>query len=57
MIRSGLSSKEIAGVLNISFRSVETYRNFIRKKLGITHKKVNLSSFFASLEEKSIHAD
>jgi len=57
MIRSGLSSKEIAGVLNISFRSVETYRNFIRKKLGITHKKVNLSSFFASLEEKPIRAD
>jgi hypothetical protein len=57
MIRSGLSSKEIAGVLNISFRSVETYRNFIRKKLGITHKKINLTSFFASLEEKSIHTD
>lgn len=57
MIRSGLSSKEIAGVLNISFRSVETYRNFIRKKLGITHKKVNLTSYFASLEEKPIHAD
>lgn len=57
MIRSGLSSKEIAGVLNISFRSVETYRNFIRKKLGITHKKVNLASFFASLEEKPMITD
>ncbi|MFH0727958.1 MAG: LuxR C-terminal-related transcriptional regulator [Pseudomonadota bacterium] len=57
MIRSGLSSKEIAAVLNISFRSVETYRNFIRKKLGITHKKVNLTSFFASLEEKPVHAE
>ncbi len=49
MIRSGLSSKEVARVLNISYRSVETYRNYIRKKLGITNQKINLTTYLASL--------
>jgi len=50
MIRSGLSSKEIAKVLNISHRSVETYRNYIRKKLGIINQKINLASFLSRLQ-------
>ena len=50
MIRSGLSSKEIAKVLNISHRSVETYRNYIRKKLGIINQKVNLATFLSNLQ-------
>jgi len=49
MIRTGLSSKEIGKMLNLSFRSVETYRNHIRKKLGITNKKVNLNSYLSGL--------
>ena len=49
MIRSGLSSKEIARLINISYRSVETYRNYIRKKLGITNQKINLTTYLASL--------
>ncbi len=50
MIRSGLSSKEIAKLLNISHRSVETYRNYIRKKLGIINQKVNLATFLSRLQ-------
>lgn len=50
MIRSGLSSKEIARILNISHRSVETYRNYIRKKLGIINQKVNLATFLSTLK-------
>ncbi len=49
MIRNGLSSKEIAKLLNLSYRSVETYRNHIRKKLGITNKKVNLTTYLNTL--------
>jgi DNA-binding CsgD family transcriptional regulator len=49
MIRTGLSSKEIGKMLNLSYRSVETYRNHIRKKLGITNKKINLTSYLSGL--------
>jgi DNA-binding CsgD family transcriptional regulator len=49
MIRAGLGSKEIGKMLNISYRSVETYRNHIRKKLGITNKKINLTSYLSGL--------
>lgn len=49
MIKNGLTSKEIGRLLNISYRSVETYRNYIRKKLGITNKKINLVSYFGQL--------
>ncbi|WP_320043271.1 LuxR C-terminal-related transcriptional regulator [uncultured Desulfobacter sp.] len=49
MIRTGLSSKEIGKMLNLSYRSVETYRNHIRKKLGISNKKINLTSYLAGL--------
>ena len=49
MIRNGLSSKEIARLLNISYRSVETYRNYVRKKFGITNKKVNLATYLSEL--------
>jgi DNA-binding CsgD family transcriptional regulator len=34
-LRLGLSSKEIASLLNISLRSVETFRYRLRKKLGL----------------------
>nr|WP_320015950.1 LuxR C-terminal-related transcriptional regulator [uncultured Desulfobacter sp.] len=49
MIRTGLSSKEIGKMLNLSYRSVETYRNHIRKKLDITNKKINLTSYLSGL--------
>jgi DNA-binding CsgD family transcriptional regulator len=43
-----LSSKEIANLLNLSERSVETYRSNIRKKLNISKNK-SLGVFFKSL--------
>jgi DNA-binding CsgD family transcriptional regulator len=49
MIRNGLSSKEIAGLLHISYRTIELHRATIRKKFGITHKSVNLASYLQSL--------
>ena len=45
MIRDGLTSKEIARLTNISFRTVEIHRSRIRKKLGITDPAINLASF------------
>lgn len=49
LIKEGLSSKEIAGNLNISALTVNKYRENIRKKLEIKNKKVNLVGHLQSL--------
>lgn len=45
MIANGMSSKEIAMLLNISFDTVAFHRKNIRAKLGIAKCKVNLRSY------------
>lgn len=45
LIRDGQTTKEIAGVLNISERTVEFHRSNIRKKLGIKGNTTNLQSY------------
>ncbi|MCE5250367.1 PAS domain S-box protein [bacterium] len=45
LIESGLTTKEISKILNISAQTVEKHRKNIRKKLNITHKNVNLTTF------------
>ncbi len=49
MIKNGLLSKEIADLLNLTHRTLETHRTNIRKKFGLTQKKVNLTSFLKSI--------
>ena len=44
MIKGGLTSKEIATLLNRSYQTVETHRKNIRYRLGIANKNVNLTS-------------
>lgn len=49
LIKGGFSIKEIAAMQNLSERTVETHRLNIRKKLGLTSSKVNLSSYLMQL--------
>jgi len=49
MIKGGLTSKDISNLLSISFRTVEKHRRNIRKKIGISNKNINLSSFLHNL--------
>jgi PAS domain S-box-containing protein len=49
MIRSGMTSKEIAESLHLSPKTVETQRNRIRKKFGISRHATNLVSFLQNL--------
>ena len=49
MIRNGNSSKEIAGIIYVSKRTVDAHRRNIRKKLGLVQKRINLRSYLLSL--------
>ncbi|MCX6356103.1 MAG: helix-turn-helix transcriptional regulator [Candidatus Aureabacteria bacterium] len=49
MIKGGLSGKEIAELLRISFKTVERHRNDIRRKFKIVGKKVNLITFLQNI--------
>ena len=48
-LQAGKQSKEIAGLMGLSWQSVETYRKHIRKKLGLTNSHRNLRSYLLSL--------
>ena len=48
MIKEQRTTKEIAGVLDVSESAVIFHRHNIRKKLGVVSKKVNLGSYLQS---------
>jgi len=48
-IKEGRTTKEMAGLLNASARTVEVHRDNIRKKLGLRNKKANLKSYLMAL--------
>ena len=45
MIRSGLSSKQMAKVMAVSPQTILVHRKNIRKKLGLARAKQNLASY------------
>jgi PAS domain S-box-containing protein len=48
LIRNGMTSKEIAEVLNLSLLTVYKYRDLIRKKLGLVNQGTNLRTHLRS---------
>jgi DNA-binding CsgD family transcriptional regulator len=49
MIKLGLATKEISSLLNVSSQTIDKHRKNIRKKLGLSTKNINLTSFLQSL--------
>lgn len=49
MVKSGLTTKEISGLLNASRQTVDKHRNNIRRKLGLANQGVNLVSYLRDL--------
>lgn len=52
LIHINMSSKEIGHILNISSRSVDTYRYNIRQKMGLS-SETNLAQYMAELAQKN----
>ena len=50
LIKNGFTVKEIAEMQKLSERTIETHRLNIRKKLGISSRKINLASYLYHLE-------
>jgi PAS domain S-box-containing protein len=49
MIRSGMTSKEIADTLRLSPMTVQKFRELIRKKLDLTNADINLNTYLRSM--------
>jgi len=49
MLRGSLTSKEVSQLLNLSSQTIDKHRKNIRKKLGISGKKVNLTSYLQKI--------
>ena len=49
LVKSGLTSKEIAGLLNIAVHTVEKHRRTARNKLNLANKGINLRTYLNSL--------
>jgi PAS domain S-box-containing protein len=50
-IKKGKLTKEIAEVLQLSKRTIDTHRHNIRKKLGLANTNINLRSYLTSLNQ------
>jgi PAS domain S-box-containing protein len=49
LVRKGKTTKEMSRLLNLSVRTIEAYRNSIRKKFNLKNKKVNLRTYLSSI--------
>ena len=52
MVRSGMTSKEIAAALGLAVTTANFYRASIRKKLGLVGKKVTLGAYLMAMTEE-----
>ncbi len=49
LVRHGKSSKEIAEIQGLASKTIAGHRELIRKKLGLTNKKINLKTYLQTL--------
>ena len=50
LVRMGITSKEIAELMGLSRRTIESHRDRIRKKIGLDSRKRNLRTFLMSID-------
>jgi PAS domain S-box-containing protein len=50
LIKNGMTTKEIAEVLNLSPMTVQKHREIIRRKLGLVNNQTNLNTYLQSMK-------
>lgn len=50
LVKQGKTTKEIAGLENLSAKTIARHRENIREKMNIRNKKINLQSYLSSLQ-------
>lgn len=49
LIKEGKNNREIADVMNLSRRTIESHREHMRRKMGLKHKRANLRAHLLAL--------
>jgi PAS domain S-box-containing protein len=49
LVREGMTTKEIAQILNATTRAIDFHRNNLRRKLGLKDRKTNLRTYLMTL--------
>ena len=52
LIKDGKTTKEIANFMGIGLRAIDSHRDNIRKKLGLSCRKINLRSYLSALDDE-----
>lgn len=50
LVKQGKTAKETAEIMGLSIRTIDAYRANIRKKLGLTERRIHLQAFLKSLD-------
>jgi len=56
LIRFGKTSKEIANSLNLCKETIDCHRKHIRRKVGITKKKINMRTYLSTIDDGVKHS-
>ena len=52
LIKDGKTTKEIANFMGIGLRAIDSHRDNIRKKFGLSGRKINLRSYLIALDDE-----